>query len=92
MAYFKAIGQLFQRAGARNLALETSVRWAQEESRKYLIDRDEGFQKQIKIIRANLNNREMTDRELLVQVKGLHEALDTARRRKPGQGKVVDTN
>ena len=91
LAYFKAIGQLFQRAGARNLALETSVRWAQEESRKYLIDRDAGFQKKLQTIKADLKNREMTDQELLVRVKGLHEALDSARRKMPGKGGAVDS-
>ena len=85
MAHFKAIGQLFQRAGARKLALETSVRWVQGESKKYLVDRDKVFQKKIRTIGADLKNREMTDRELLVRVRGLYAALDLARRRLPGQ-------
>lgn len=85
MAYFKAIGQLFQRAGARKLALETSVRWVQDEAKKYLVDRDEVFQKKIQAVKADLKTREMTDRDLLVRVRGLHEALDLARGRTQGQ-------
>ena len=79
MAYFKAIGQLFQRSGARKLALETSVRWIQEESKKSLIDKDSIFQKRIQKVKANLKNRELTDRELLLEVRGLYEALESAR-------------
>ena len=81
MAYFKAIGQLFQRAEARNLALETSVRWIQDESKKLLVDKDPVFQKRIQEEKSNLKKRELTDRELLLQVRGLHEALEAARRK-----------
>jgi hypothetical protein len=80
-AYFKAIGQLFQRAEARHLALETSVRWSRDESKKLLVDKDPVFQKTINKMKSGLKNREMTDRELLVKVRELHEALETARRK-----------
>jgi hypothetical protein len=81
MAYFKAIGQLFQRAEARNLALETSVRWIQDESKKLLVDKDPVFQKRIQEEKSNLKKRELTDRELLLQVRGLHEALEAVRKK-----------
>jgi hypothetical protein len=82
MVYFKAIGQLFQRAEARSLALETTVRWSREESKKLLVDKDTDFQKRIQKVKSDLKkNREMTDRELLAQVKGLHEALEAARKK-----------
>jgi hypothetical protein len=84
MAYFKAIGQLFQRAGARRLALETSVRWIQEESKKSLIDGDSIFQKKIQTVKAGLTKQEWTDRELLLEVRGLYEALESARGKDPG--------
>ena len=81
MAYFKAIGQLFQRAEARNLALETSVRWIQDESKKLLVDKDPVFQKRIQEEKSKLKKRELTDRELLLQVRGLHEALEAVRKK-----------
>ena len=84
MAYFKAIGQLFHRAGARNLALETSIRWIQEESKKSMIDGDSIFQNKIQTVKANLKNRELSDRELLLEVRGLYEALESARGKVPG--------
>ena len=84
MAYFKAIGQLFQRTGARNLALETSIRWIQEESKKSMIDGDSIFQNKIQTVKANLKNRELSDRELLLEVRGLYEALESARGKVPG--------
>ena len=84
MAYFKAIGQLFRRTGARKLALETAVRWVQEESKKSLVDEDSILQKKIQTVKANLKNREWTDRELLLEVRGLYEALESARGKVPG--------
>ena len=84
MAYFKAIGQLFQRAGARKLALETSIRWIQEESKKSLIDGDSILKKKIQTVKATLKHRELTDRELLAEVRGLYEALESARGKIPG--------
>jgi hypothetical protein len=81
LSYFKAIGQLFQRAEARNLAIETTVRWIRDESKKLLVDKDTDFQKRIQKVKSDLKNREMTDRELLANVQGLHEALEAARRK-----------
>lgn len=81
MAYFKAIGQLFQRAEARNLALETTVRWSRDESKRLLVDKDTAFQKRIQKVKSDLKNREITDKELLEQVQGLHEALEAARKK-----------
>ena len=81
MAYFKAIGQLFQRARARNLALETTIRWVLDEARKLLVDKDPELKKRIQTVKTKYGKREMTDRELLLQVRGLHETLDTARKK-----------
>ena len=84
MAYFKAIGQLFQRARARKLALETSIRYIQEEAEKSKIDGDSTLEKKIQTLKANLKNRELTDRELLSEVRGLYEVLEATRGKVPG--------
>jgi hypothetical protein len=85
MAYFRAIGQLFQRAGARKLALETSIRWIQEESKTSEIDGDSTLKKKIQTLKANLKSHELTDRELLLEVRGFYEALEAARGKVQGK-------
>ena len=59
----------------------TSVRWIQDESKKLLVDKDPVFQKRIQEEKSNLKKRELTDRELLLQVRGLHEALEAVRKK-----------
>lgn len=81
MAYFQAIGRLFQRAGARNLALETSIRWVLNEAKQLLVDKDPEFKKSVQKVKSNLKQQDMTDRELLLEVRGLYKALEAARRK-----------
>jgi len=85
LAYFEAMAHLFQRAQARRLAFETVARWIQEEAKKFLVDKDGSFQNSLKAAKQRFQGGEISDKELLVQVRGLYDALDEARKRAPGE-------
>ena len=85
LAYFEAMAHLFQRAHARKLAFETVARWIKDEAKKFLVDQDSSFQNSLKAARQRFQGEEISDRELLIQVRGLYDALDKARKRAPGE-------
>jgi len=84
MEYVSAMAQIFQRAQARGLALETVARWVEDEGQRMLVDKDSIFRNRLTTARERLHGQEMTDRELLLQVRGLYDALGEARGRAPG--------
>jgi hypothetical protein len=84
MEYVSAMAQIFQRAQARAFAMESFLRWIEEEAKRLLVDRDRAFQKTLKRVGQRLQGPEMTDRELLVKVRDLYGALAGAKRKAPG--------
>ena len=84
MEYVRAMAQIFQRAQVRAFAMESFVRWIEEEAKRLLVDRDRTFQKTLKRVGQRLQGRKMTDRELLVKVRDLYGALAGAKRKAPG--------
>lgn len=81
MEYVGAMARLFQRAGARGLALESVTLWIEDQARKFLVDGDRDLQAGVKRAREGLPGEDLTDRGLLLRVRALYEALAGARRR-----------
>jgi hypothetical protein len=80
MEYVRAMAQLFQRVKARRLALESVLRWFDEETRRLLLDRDPVFQKDMAEAKKQLSLESMTDGGLLNAVRKLYGALARARK------------
>jgi hypothetical protein len=81
MEYVKAIGHLFQRVKARRLSLESLMRWFDEETRRFLLDKDPILQKDMAEARKHLSQESMTDRDLVNTVRKLYGALAKARKK-----------
>jgi hypothetical protein len=81
MEHLQAIARLFQRAGARDLAMGALLRWTEEAARKDLLNGDRAVESALGAARKRVENRDLTDRELLSTVRGLYRALAGARRR-----------
>ena len=90
MEYVRAVAQLFQRVKARRLALESVLRWFDEETRRLLLDRDPAFQKDMTDAKKQVLLETMTDRDLVSVVRKLYGAL--ARARKHGLRGSVHNN
>lgn len=82
MDYVRAMAQLFQRGQKRAYALESSMRWTQEEAGRLLVDRAPFFQKALSSARSCLQgqDRALTDGELLRQARELYRALEKAKK------------
>ena len=80
MEYVRAVAQLFQRVKARRLALESVLRWFDEETRRLLLDRDPAFQKDMTEAKKQVLLETMTDRDLVSMVRKLYGALARARK------------
>jgi hypothetical protein len=80
MEYVRAMAQLFQRVGARRLALESVLRWFGEETRRLLLDKDPAFQKDMAEAKKVLSLETLTDRELVHAVRKLYNSLAMARK------------
>jgi hypothetical protein len=80
MEYVRAMAQLFQRVKARRLALESVLRWFDEEMRRLLLDKDPAFQKDMAEAKKQLSSESMTDGGLLNAVRKLYGALARARK------------
>ena len=85
MEYVKAMARIYQRAQARVLALEGALKWAESEARRLLLDHDRELQHALKAVRQRMKGPQMTDRELLGEVRGLHRALEAARGKTPAE-------
>jgi len=84
MEYVRAMAQLFHRVKARRLALESVLRWFDEETRRLLLDKDPAFQKDLSEAKRRLSLETMTDRDLLNAVRKLYKTLARARKQAPG--------
>jgi len=80
MEYVRAVAQLFQRVKARRLALESVLRWFDEETRRLLLDRDPALQKDMAEAKKQVLLKTMTDRDLVSVVRKLYGALARARK------------
>jgi hypothetical protein len=80
MEYVRAMAQLFQRVKARRIALESVLRWLDEETRRLLLDRDPVFQKDMAEAKKQLSSETMSDRGLVNVVRRLYRALARARK------------
>jgi Domain of unknown function (DUF4350) len=84
MEYVRAMAQLFQRVKARRLALESVLRWFDEETRRLLLDKAPAFQKDMAEAKKVLSSETLTDRELVRAVRKLYNSLSRARKQAPG--------
>jgi hypothetical protein len=57
------------------------LRWTEEAARKDLLNGDRAVESALGAARKRVENRDLTDRELLSTVRGLYRALAGARRR-----------
>lgn len=80
MEYVQAMAQLFQRVKARRLALESVLRWFDEETRRLLLDKDPALQRDMAEAKKQLSLETMTDGGLLNVVRKLYGALARARK------------
>ncbi len=88
MEYVRAMAQLFQRVKARRLALESVLRWFDEEARRLLLDKDPALQREMAEARNRLSLETMTDRDLVSAVRKLYNTLARVRKQAPG-GKAI---
>jgi hypothetical protein len=87
MEYVKAMAQLFQRGQARGYALERILRWAEDESKRLLVDMDRALIKTLQSVRQRLQGGKLRDGELLGEAQRLYAALERAKKAAPGGGK-----
>jgi hypothetical protein len=80
MEYVRAMAHLFHRVKARRIALESVLRWFDEERRRLLLDRDPAFQKETTEAKSRLSLETLTDRDLANVVRRLYGALARARK------------
>ena len=84
LEYVKAMAQLLQRAKARVLAFEALIRWIEGEAKRILVSTDRDFQNKLLSAQERVKEQQITERELLVSVRGLYTALDKARSKATG--------
>jgi hypothetical protein len=80
MEYVRAMARLFQRVRARRLALESLLRWFDEETRRLLLDKDPVFQKDMAEAKKVFSLETVTDREFVRAVRKLYKSLARARK------------
>jgi hypothetical protein len=80
MEYVRAMAHLFRRVKARRLALESILRWLDEETRRLLLDKDPAFQKEMAQAKQYLSLETVTDRELVNVVRKLYKTLARAKK------------
>jgi hypothetical protein len=88
MEYVRAMAQLFQRVKARRLALESVLRWFDEEARRFLLDKDPAFQRDMTEAKNRLSLETMTDRDLVSAVRKLYNTLARVREQAPGGAEI----
>jgi hypothetical protein len=80
MEFVKAMARLFQRGQARGYALERILRWAEDESKRLLVDMDSGLTATLRSVRKRLEGGRLTDGELLRGAQELYAALENAKK------------
>ena len=80
MEYVRAMARLFQRVKARRLALGSLLRWFDEETRRFLLDKNPAFQKDMAEAKKVFSLETVTDRELVHAVRKLYSSLARARK------------
>jgi len=87
LEYVRAMAQLYQKARGQVIALETLIRWIEEEAKHMLISKDNNLQSRLLTAKRQLEKRETTEKKLLTVSRGLYAALEEARRRAIGTGR-----
>lgn len=80
MEYVRAMARLFQRGEKRGFALESMVRWVEDEARVHLLNRDGNLRKAVDSARQCLQAQAITDDGLLNHTRVLFDSLEKARR------------
>jgi hypothetical protein len=81
MEYVRAMARLFQRVKARRLALESVLRWFDEETRRLLLERNPAVQEEMAETRKQLSLETLSDRELVNAVRKLYDTLARVRKK-----------
>jgi hypothetical protein len=84
MQHVKAMAQLFERYRVRGLALESNIRWVEDEAKRILVEKDRALQQTLNTVRQRLRDTEIKDHELLSDVRSLYEALNRAQNKATG--------
>ena len=84
LEYVCAMAQLYQRGRGQVSALETLVRWIEEQAKSMLVHKDDKLQNALLTARHQLEKKETTEKELLTVSRGLYSALEEARRKAVG--------
>ena len=84
LEYVCAMAQLYQRGRGQVSALETLVRWIEEQAKSMLVHKDNKLQNALLTARHQLEKKETTEKELLTVSRGLYSALEEARRKAVG--------
>jgi hypothetical protein len=87
LEYVRAMAQLYQRARGQVIALETLVRWIEEEAKSMLVSKDRNLQNKLLTAKHQLEIRQTNEKELLTVSRGLYSALEEARKRAVGISK-----
>jgi hypothetical protein len=81
MEYVRAMARLFQRGEKRNFALESMVRWVEDEGRIHLGHGGENLRKALDSARQSLRGGRITDHGLLNLARRLFDSLENGRMR-----------
>lgn len=84
MEYVRAMADLFQRARASRLALQTVSRWVEEEAGRLLIDKDRELQEALRRAKGRYQTDDVTEQDLLLQARDLYASFEKAKRHAPG--------
>jgi len=84
LEYVRAMAQVYQRARGQVIALETLVRWIEEEAKSMLVSKDKNLQNKLLTAKRQLEIRQTNEKDLLTVSRGLYSALEEARRRAVG--------
>jgi hypothetical protein len=90
MEYVRAMGELFHRARAPGLALESVSSWVEEEASRIQVEGDRSLQVALRTAKGRAKEPQTSDRDLLAAARGLYGALDRARKRSSGGGMIRD--
>jgi hypothetical protein len=84
LEYVSAMAHLYQRGRGQVSALDTLVRWIEEQAKSMLVHKDNNLRNALLTARRQLEKKETTEKELLTVSRGLYLALEEARRKAVG--------
>ena len=81
MEYVRAMARLFQRGEKRDFALESMVRWVEDEAKIHLVHWEDSLQESLDSARQAIRGGKITDRGLLNLARQLFDSLEKAGRK-----------